>query len=76
MIYKIVTYALAKIVEDEVNKLLGEGWRLHGSVAVAKDEGIGSEIYAQAMVRDEESGGEVDFVSSGEKQGHAMLKGL
>ena len=51
MQYKLVVEE-ASMCEREVNRLLDEGWELHGSPAVAKQPGSNPEII-QALKKDD-----------------------
>lgn len=55
MKYIIVDGFAAEEVSAAVNKLLKEGWELHGSLAVSSsnstEEGRGSNLYAQALTK-------------------------
>jgi hypothetical protein len=73
MEYTVAESYQVVVMIQTVNKLLAEGWSLHGGVAVANGEGTASSIYAQALIRETGSSG-ADFVSSGEKQDWAKVK--
>lgn len=47
--YKIVKRSLIEGLEKEVNKLVSEGWRLQGGVAIFLSGGT---FFLQAVVRD------------------------
>ncbi|HEX8494002.1 MAG TPA: DUF1737 domain-containing protein [Pyrinomonadaceae bacterium] len=55
MEYTIVEGAAAEEVIATVNKLLSEGWELHGSLAISgvanSEEGRVNNLYAQAMTK-------------------------
>ena len=55
MEYTIVEGSEAEEVIASVNKLLSEGWELHGSLAVSREvkseEGQANNLYAQAMTK-------------------------
>ena len=75
--YSVATaYELAVFMKD-VNYRLADGWELQAGIAVAHRQGENPPWnWAQAMVREKASDGPIEFASSGEKQGHAQLKGF
>jgi hypothetical protein len=50
MKYKILSESEPLVLEDEVNRLLSDGWRPCGGVSVVRDTEFAPPIFSQAMI--------------------------